>query len=97
MRKFLRKRLELRNFLRMMQYKMSTAEKALAKILSGNSDKNVSFAELKNALSARGWKLDRIRGSHHSFISPTGELLTVPVHGKVIKPAYVKQAREYLK
>ena len=76
---------------------MGQAEKALAKILDGKSDRNVSFAELKRALLHAGWTLDRVKGSHHIFLSPDGAVLSVPFHGDPIKAPYVRQARNHLK
>ena len=75
---------------------MTTAEKTLQKILSGQQDRNVTYAELAAVLTQAGWTLDRITGSHHIFRSPNGQMLSLPKHGKDIKPIYVKEARKYL-
>ena len=50
--------------------------------------KRVSGKDLCRALERRGWTLDRIRGSHHVYVSPDGRRsVPVPVHGnKTLKP-----------
>lgn len=75
---------------------MTTADKALQKILSGQQDRNVTYAELAVVLKQAGWTLDRVTGSHHIFRSPKGQMLSLPKHGKDIKPIYVKEARQFL-
>ncbi len=75
---------------------MTTAEKALQKILSGRQDKNVTYAELASVLTQKGWTLDRVTGSHHIFRAPDGRMLSLPRHGKDLKPVYVKEARRML-
>jgi len=43
--------------------------------------KSVSGKRFTAILHRKGWKLERIRGSHHTYRSPDGErLATVPVH-----------------
>jgi predicted RNA binding protein YcfA (HicA-like mRNA interferase family) len=76
---------------------MTTADKALQKILSGLQDKNVTYAELAAVLKQQGWSLDRVTGSHHIFRAPDGRMLSLPKHGKDMKPVYVKEARKLLK
>jgi len=39
------------------------------------------FAEVRKALEAHGWTLDRIRGSHHVFCKEGEQPISVPVHG----------------
>lgn len=75
---------------------MSKVEKLLAKILSGESDNSITFAEAVKALEYAGFKLARVRGSHHLF-KRGSDRLTIPVHGQTIKPVYVKQLRKLLK
>ena len=52
--------------------------------------------DLVKLLVSSGWKIARIRGSHHSLIKD-GEIIVVPVHGKDMKPgllnAILKQAK----
>ena len=42
-------------------------------------------------LEARGYRLDRIRGSHHVFQKPGALPLVVPVHRGRVKYAYVRK------
>ena len=47
--------------------------------------------ELIQRLLDMGWRLDRIRGSHHQFEHPDAKrTLTVPVHGKEITDRLAK-------
>jgi len=50
--------------------------------------KHVSGKAMCKALERKGWTLDRIRGSHHIYVSPDGtRSLPVPVHGnRTMKP-----------
>jgi predicted RNA binding protein YcfA (HicA-like mRNA interferase family) len=42
--------------------------------------------ELIRALEQKGWKLDRVRGSHHILVHETERrALPVPVHGRELK------------
>ncbi|MCX5670759.1 MAG: type II toxin-antitoxin system HicA family toxin [Planctomycetota bacterium] len=42
------------------------------------------FSEVRKMLEARGYRLDRIRGSHHVFEKPGAWPVVIPVrHGKV--------------
>ena len=44
--------------------------------------KAISGKRLCKILEARGWELQRIRGSHHIYTHPDhNAILTVPVHG----------------
>jgi predicted RNA binding protein YcfA (HicA-like mRNA interferase family) len=58
-----------------------------------NSPKGVKFADLETLLLRFGFKLMRIKGSHHIF-RYDGEAgnakLVIPVHGNNVKPEYVK-------
>jgi predicted RNA binding protein YcfA (HicA-like mRNA interferase family) len=42
-------------------------------------------------LEAKGYRLDRIRGSHHVFVKPGCQNEIVPVHNGKVKPHYVRQ------
>jgi len=50
--------------------------------------KAVSGKRMCRLLEERGWRLDRIRGSHHIYVHPDGgRRVTVPVHGNTeLKP-----------
>lgn len=75
---------------------MSKAAKALAKILSGTSDKNVSFDEAVYVLTKAGFVLDGGKGSHQVYRHANGKMIVLPKHGKKIKPIYVKLIRKLL-
>lgn len=76
---------------------MSKAEKALAKILSGTSDKNVTMDEAIYVLERAGFKWDGGKGSHRVYRHDDGRKMTLTVHGNMIKPVYVRQIRNLLK
>lgn len=68
-------------------------EKTLEQILSGRSDANVRFEDLRALLLALGF-VQRTRGSHHIFAKPeVEEQLNLQRDGAKAKPYQVKQAR----
>jgi len=76
---------------------MTALEKTLKKILSGKHDRNITFDEIFKALTNSGWKLDRVKGSHHIFRADSGRMLNIPKHGNTVKPTCVREVRERLK
>lgn len=68
-------------------------KRVLHQILSGASDANVRFEELRSLLAGLGFE-ERIRGDHHIF-SKTGitEILNLQPRGAMAKPYQVKQVR----
>ncbi|MDD2443960.1 MAG: type II toxin-antitoxin system HicA family toxin [Desulfotomaculaceae bacterium] len=55
----------------------------------------ISGKEIVGALNRGGFAFLYIEDSHHYFISPTGNLVTVPVHGKkILKPKTLKSILE---
>ena len=76
---------------------MSKAQKTREKLMSGQSDKNVSFAEAVYVLEHAGFVLDGGKGSHQVFRHSDGRKMVLPCHGKDLKPVYVRQIRELLK
>lgn len=56
----------------------------------------VRFAEVRRLLEREGWRLLRIKGSHHSFGKPGFRNIVVPVHHGKVKPFYVKEIRKIL-
>ncbi len=68
-------------------------KRVLQQILSGASDANVRFEDLRSLLAGLGFA-ERIRGDHHIF-SKTGvaEILNLQPRGSVAKPYQVKQLR----
>jgi len=75
---------------------MSQAEKALAKLMSGQSDRNFTFAELTGILAREGFIHDGGRGSHQVWRHADGRKVVLPRHGNTIKPIYVKTVRQLL-
>jgi len=57
---------------------------------------------LLRELKRRGWRLDRVSGSHHVFVHPNGRRnIVVPIHGAEIPDHFAKgilrQAHEAVK
>lgn len=52
------------------------------------------FSEVRTILERAGWRLVRVRGSHHCFVKPGETLLSIPVHGGKVKPLYVRQIKK---
>lgn len=72
---------------------MSKASKALSRLLSGTSDANFTFEELRRVLLRLGFEQRAPKGSHYTFAHPdVPSILTVPKR-KPLKPVYVKKAR----
>jgi len=65
-------------------------QKLLQKLLSNT--KNIRFTEAAACAEVFGFKLDRVKGSHHIFIhSDIPELLNLQNHKGQAKPYQVKQ------
>jgi len=65
---------------------MSPLEKTLLKILSGFSDKDISFSELCNVLKYLGFE-ERIKGSYHIFFKEgIEEILNIQQKKSKAKP-----------
>jgi virulence-associated protein VapD len=75
---------------------MSKFEKLLVKILSGTSDRNVNFEDLRKLLIHFGFK-ERIKGSHHIYFKEgVEEIINLqPIDNKA-KAYQVKQVRELI-
>ena len=57
-----------------------------------NSPQNLRFQEFCTLTAAFGYKLDRVRGSHHIFVHPQAERpLNLQDSGGKAKPYQVKQ------
>ena len=75
---------------------MSKLSKRLRRVLSGTSDNNVSFEEIRGLLLWLGFEERNPGGSHHTFSrSDIGEILTIPKR-KPLKPVYVRKVRELI-
>lgn len=76
---------------------MSKHEKLLLKILSGTSDTNISFDELRNFLLVLGFTERTTGGSHHIFYrEEIAEIINIQPKGSQAKPYQVKQVRNIL-
>jgi predicted RNA binding protein YcfA (HicA-like mRNA interferase family) len=51
----------------------------------------VRFSQVRQLLEAKGYQLDRIRGSHHVFEKPGSSPVVIPVHRGKVKYAYVRR------
>ena len=49
------------------------------------------FSEVRKTLEAKGYRLNRINGSHHIFVKPGVRHESIPVHYGKVKPHYVRQ------
>lgn len=75
---------------------MGKYQKLLIKILSGSSDSNVEFEQLRRLLILLSFK-ERIKGSHHIFSKENiEEIINIQeIQGKA-KPYQVKQVRNLI-
>ena len=68
-------------------------DELMRRILSGRSDANVRFDDLRRLLSRLGF-IERIRGSHHIFTkSGVSEMINLQRDGSQAKPYQVRQVR----
>ncbi len=75
---------------------MSKHQKILTKVLSGLSDKNISFDDLRNLLLNFEFE-ERVKGSHHIFTNKkVEEILNIQPKSDKAKPYQVKQIRSIL-
>ncbi len=75
---------------------MSKTDKILQKILSGLSDKNISFSDLLNLLIKFGFSM-KVNGSHHIFSrEDVEEIINLQPKNGQAKPYQVKQVRELI-
>ncbi|MXW94340.1 MAG: type II toxin-antitoxin system HicA family toxin [Acidimicrobiaceae bacterium] len=72
---------------------MSRDEDLRQRILSGRSDSNIGFEELRSWLLRLGFA-ERVRGSHHVFRREgVRELVNIQRDGRQAKPYQVRQVR----
>jgi hypothetical protein len=75
---------------------MSKFEKLLQKILSGSSDRNISFNELRKLLLDLDF-IERIKGSHHIYFKEgIEEIINLQPVGDKAKSYQVKQVRDII-
>jgi hypothetical protein len=72
---------------------MTKYDKLLAKILSGRSDSNIDFDDLRRLVEHLGF-VERVRGSHHVFVrSGIQDMINLQREGRLAKPYQVRQVR----
>lgn len=72
---------------------MTKRQKTLSKILAGS--RNISFNEFCLLVEGFGFRLSRVRGSHHVFTHPkVKELVNLQNVKGQVKPYQIKQAME---
>jgi len=74
---------------------MPSLRKILDSVLSGRSDANIRFADLRRLLANLGFA-ERTKGSHHIYFRDSiPEILNLqPLPGGAAKPYQVKQVRQ---
>ena len=72
---------------------MTKYGKLLAKVLSGRSDTNIDFDDLRHLLERLGFD-ERTRGSHHVFVKAgVHDMVNLQREGRVAKAYQVRQVR----
>jgi hypothetical protein len=72
---------------------MATYRKLLERVLSGRSDANIRFDDLRNLLARLGFG-ERSRGSHHVFVrAGVEDMINLQREGHMAKPYQVRQVR----
>lgn len=75
---------------------MTKYAKLLQRILSGVSDSNIEFDDLRNLLLRLKFN-ERIRGSHHIYtMINVDDIINIQPHGAKAKRYQVKQIREII-
>ena len=73
---------------------MSNPKKTLERLLSGQADANIAFADLVRLLDKLGFG-SRIKGSHHIFYrNGIDEILNLQPKGSQMKSYQVRQVRD---
>lgn len=54
----------------------------------------VPFRDIRRVLEVAGWKLTRVRGSHHVFTKAGEAQVVVPVHGGKVKRVYKREVEK---
>ena len=75
---------------------MSKINKILLKVLSGSSDSNISFDDLRSILNHLGFD-ERIKSSHHIYSKENiDEIINLQPSGSKAKSYQVKQVRNII-
>jgi predicted RNA binding protein YcfA (HicA-like mRNA interferase family) len=54
----------------------------------------VRFAVVRKLLESKGYRLDRVSGSHHVFVKPGVPHVNIPVHRNQVNDVYYRQAQK---
>ncbi len=75
---------------------MSTIEKRIQKFYQKPIPNNITFADVQALASHYGCEVQTGYGKHGVKIvyKPLGTIIPIPIHGKYIKEAYVKQLKD---
>ena len=75
---------------------MGRFEKLIFSVLSGKSDENIRFSDLRRLMTALGFS-ERIKGDHYIFTKDgVEEILNLQPRGSKSKPYQVKQVRNLI-
>jgi predicted RNA binding protein YcfA (HicA-like mRNA interferase family) len=75
---------------------MGKAKKIYPQILTGKSDQNIAFQDLRLLLVRLGF-VERVRGSHHIYTKASiEEIINIQEQGGKAKPYQVRQIRRIL-
>jgi len=75
---------------------MGRFERLLLKIISGTSDNNIDFEQLRSILKKLGFN-ERVKGSHHIFYrEDIEEIINIQSKRGLAKPYQVKQIRNII-
>ncbi len=75
---------------------MTQFDKLLHRILSGRSDENIGFDELRSLIARLGFN-ERIKGGHYIFYRDgVSEIINIQPKGGMAKPYQVKQVRNLI-
>ncbi|QNN23691.1 type II toxin-antitoxin system HicA family toxin [Planctomycetales bacterium ZRK34] len=56
----------------------------------------IRFTIIRKTLEDHGWRLDRVKGSHHVFTKPGADTVSIPVHNNKVKPRYVRKVQKLI-
>jgi hypothetical protein len=75
---------------------MSAYEKSVIKIIDGETDADINFADIRNFLMHLGFE-ESIRGSHHIFTRDNfEEILNLQPKGSKAKPYQIRQVSQLM-
>lgn len=73
---------------------MGKYEKLKEKIFANPRKVNITIDEVKYLLLRKGFRLERVRGSHYQFSHPKlKEIITIASHNKRVLSAYIEKIK----